>query len=49
MSTFVHVREGGCLCNVHMDQLMKKTLKVSIIAAWADMSKDYTIKTCKAF
>ena len=28
---------------------MKKTLKASIRAAWANMSKDYIIKTCKAF
>ena len=27
----------------------RKTLKASIRAAWANMSKDYIIKTCKAF
>ena len=26
-----------------------ETLKASIRAAWANMSKDYIIKTCKAF
>ena len=27
----------------------QETLKASIRAAWANMSKDYIIKTCKAF
>ena len=27
----------------------RETLKASIRAAWANMSKDYIIKTCKAF
>ena len=41
---------GTSQCGPHLHQTSTPlTMKASITAAWTNMSKDYIIKTCKAF